>query len=124
MAFPTTPANGDTHTVGSVTWSYNSTTDIWAQANTSGSGGGPTTLGAVGTYAFLMRTSTAQGSTISVGSSYSGSSLTYAGVSRSAGNNIIISPSGTPSGTWRAMGHVGGAFSGFNQRATSFVRIS
>lgn len=38
MAFPTTPANGDTHTVGSVTWSYNSTTDIWAQANTSGSG--------------------------------------------------------------------------------------
>ena len=40
MAFPTTPANGDTHTVGSVTWSYNSTTDIWAQANTSGSGGG------------------------------------------------------------------------------------
>ena len=83
-----------------------------------------TTLGGVGTYAFLMRTSTAQGSTISVGSSYSGSSLTYAGVSRSAGNNIIISPSGTPSGTWRAMGHVGGAFGGFNQRATSFVRIS
>jgi hypothetical protein len=40
MAFPTTPANGDTHTVGSITWSYNSTTDIWAQANTSGSGGG------------------------------------------------------------------------------------
>ena len=83
-----------------------------------------TTLGGVGTYAFLMRTSTAQGSTISVGSSYSGSSLTYAGVSRSAGNNIIISPSGTPPGTWRAMGHVGGAFGGFNQRATSFVRIS
>jgi len=43
MAFPTTPANGDTHTVGSVTWSYNSTTDIWAQANTSGSGGGGST---------------------------------------------------------------------------------
>ena len=40
MAFPTTPANGDTHTVGSITWSYNSTTDIWTQANTSGSGGG------------------------------------------------------------------------------------
>ena len=83
-----------------------------------------TTLGGVGTYAFLMRTSTAQGSYINVGSTYSGSSLTYAGVSRSAGNNIIISPSGTPSGTWKAMGHVGGAFGGFNQRATSFVRIS
>lgn len=98
---------------------------------TDGSGGftfasasSSTTLGDVGTYAFLMRTSTAQGSTISVGSSYSGSSLTYAGVSRSAGNNIIISPSGSPGGTWKAMGHVGSAFSGFNQRATLFVRIS
>jgi hypothetical protein len=86
--------------------------------------GGSTTLGDVGTYAFLARTSTASGSTISVGSSYSGSSLTYAGVSRSGGNNIIIAPSGSPSGTWRAMGHVGSAFTGFNQRATSFVRIS
>jgi len=86
--------------------------------------GGSTALGDVGTYAFLARTSTAQGSTISAGSTYSGSSLTYAGVSRSGGNNIIISPSGTPSGTWRAMGHVGAAFGGFNQRATSFVRIS
>jgi len=98
---------------------------------TDGSGGftfasasSSTTLGGVGTYAFLMRTSTAQGSYINVGSTYSGSSLTYAGVSRSAGNNIIISPSGTPSGTWQAMGHVGGAFGGFNQRATLFVRIS
>lgn len=86
--------------------------------------GGSTTLGDVGTYAFLARTSTGQADYISVGSSYSGSSLTYAGVSRSGGNNIIISPSGSPSGTWRAMGHVGSAFTGFNQRATSFVRIS
>jgi len=98
---------------------------------TDGSGGftfasasSSTTLGGVGTYAFLMRTSTAQGSYISVGSTYSGSSLTYAGVSRSAGNNIVISPSGSPGGTWQAMGHVGSAFSGFNQRATLFVRIS
>ncbi len=83
-----------------------------------------TTLGGVGTYAFLARTATGQSDYISVGSTYSGSSLTYAGVSRSGGNNIIISPSGTPSGTWRAMGHVGSAFGGFNQRATSFVRIS
>ena len=83
-----------------------------------------TTLGDVGTYAFLMRTATGVNDYISVGSTYSGSSLTYAGVSRSAGNAIIISPSGTPSGTWRAMGNVGSGFSGFNQRATSFVRIS
>ena len=39
MAFPSTPANGDTHTVGSITWSYNSTTDIWGQANSPASGG-------------------------------------------------------------------------------------
>lgn len=84
----------------------------------------PTTLGDVGTYAFLARTATGINDYITAGTSYSGSSLTYAGVSRSAGNNIIISPSGSPSGTWRAMGHVGSAFSGFNQRATSFVRIS
>ena len=83
-----------------------------------------TTLGDVGTYAFLMRTATGVNDYISVGSTYSGSSLTYAGVSRSAGNAIIISPSGTPSGTWRAMGNVGSGFTGFNQRATSFVRIS
>lgn len=83
-----------------------------------------TTLGGVGTYAFLARTATGQSDYISVGSTYSGSSLTYAGVSRSGGNNMIIAPSGTPSGTWRAMGNVGFAFTGFNQRATSFVRIS
>jgi len=83
-----------------------------------------TALGEVGTYAFLMRTATGVNDYISVGSTYSGSSLTYAGVSRSAGNAIIISPSGTPSGTWRAMGNVGSGFTGFNQRATSFVRIS
>ena len=84
----------------------------------------PTTLGDVGTYAFLARTATGQSDYISAGSTYSGSSLTYAGVSRSSGNNVIISPSGSPSGTWRAMGNVGAAFTGFNQRATSFVRIS
>lgn len=83
-----------------------------------------TTLGGVGTYAFLARTATGQSDYISVGSTYSGSSLTYAGVSRSGGNNMIIAPSGTPSGTWQAMGNVGFAFSGFNQRATLFVRIS
>lgn len=83
-----------------------------------------TTLNGVGTYAFLARTATGQSDYISVGSTYSGSSLTYAGVSRSGGNNMIIAPSGTPSGTWRAMGNVGSAFTGFNQRATLFVRIS
>ena len=82
------------------------------------------TLGGVGTYAFLARTATGINDYITVGSTMSGSSLTYAGVSRSPGNAIIISPSGTPSGSWKAMGHVGAGFLGFNQRATLFVRIS
>jgi len=83
-----------------------------------------TTLGAVGTYSFLMRTATGMNDYITAGTSYSGSVLTYAGVSRSIGNAIIISPSGSPSGTWRSMGYVGAAFSGFNNRAALFVRIS
>lgn len=83
-----------------------------------------TTLNGVGTYAFLARTATGQSDYISVGSSYAGSSLTYAGVSRSGGNNILIGASGSPSGTWQAMGNVGSTFAGFSQRATLFVRIS
>lgn len=83
-----------------------------------------TTLGDVGTYSFLMRTATGVNDYITAGTSYSGSVLTYAGVSRSIGNAIIISPSGSPSGTWRSMGYVGAAFSGFNNRAALFVRIS
>lgn len=83
-----------------------------------------TTLGDVGTYSFLMRTATGVNDYITAGTSYSGSVLTYAGVSRSIGNAIIISPSGSPSGTWRSMGYVGSAFSGFNNRAALFVRIS
>jgi len=83
-----------------------------------------TTLGDVGTYSFLMRTATGVNDYITSGTSYSGSVLTYAGVSRSIGNAIIISPSGSPSGTWRSMGYVGAAFSGFNNRAALFVRIS
>ena len=83
-----------------------------------------TTLGGVGTYAFLARTATGQSDYISVGSTYAGSSLTYAGVNRSGGNNIGISPSGTPSGTWRAMGNAGAYFTGTNTRVTLFVRIS
>ena len=83
-----------------------------------------TTLGDVGTYSFLMRTATGVNDYITAGTSYSGSALTYAGVSRSIGNAIIISPSGSPSGTWRSMGYVGAAFTGFNNRAALFVRIS
>ena len=86
--------------------------------------GGSTTLGDVGTYAFLEKISTAQSDFIVAGTSYAGSLYKFSGFSRSAGNNISTSPSSTPSGTWRAMGAVGTAFTGTNYRATLFVRIS
>lgn len=39
MAFPTAPANDDTHTVGTNTWTYSSTSESWTSSG-SGSGGG------------------------------------------------------------------------------------
>jgi len=39
MAFPTTPSNGDIHTVGTNSWTYNSTSDSWTSANSANSGG-------------------------------------------------------------------------------------
>ena len=98
---------------------------------TDGSGGftftsasSSTTLGAVGTYAFMARNTTSQTAYISTGSVYSGSSLVYSGFTRSAGNNIGTANGSTASGTWQSMGNVGAFFSGFNVRATLFVRIS
>ena len=90
----------------------------------AGPGGGGTTFGAVGSYAFLRYTPNS--ATISPNSTYSGSSLNYTSIHRSAGNNILMPTNGgSPSGTWRAMG--GGtdnAFGGTNWPATLFVRIS
>ena len=93
MAFPTTPANGDTHTVGSVTWSYNSTTDIWAQANTSGSGGGATTLTDLGitdgTNGQVLTTDGSGGFTFTtVGGSNAGDVGTYIFAGRNAVGGI------------------------------------
>lgn len=80
--------------------------------------GGSTTAGDVGTYALLRFF----GGIGTVGSTHSGSSLSYCCVTDSAGNNIIISYSGTPSGTWRIMGHGNGGFS--DDKSSVFVRIS
>ena len=80
--------------------------------------GGSTTAGDVGTYALLRF----GGDIGTVGSTHSGSSLSYCCDTDSAGNNIIISYSGTPSGTWRLMGHGNGGFS--NDKSSVFVRIS
>jgi hypothetical protein len=84
----------------------------------------PTSLGAVGTYALLVRST--GGSTISAGTTYAGSELRYSGFrvgigsfqeAFSAGNT-----GGTPSGTWRAMG-TSNNNSGINP-ANIFLRIS
>ena len=84
----------------------------------------PTSLGAVGTYALLVRST--GGSTISAGTTYAGSGLRYSGFrvgigsfqeSFAAGNT-----GGTPSGTWRAMG-TSNNNSGINP-ANIFLRIS
>jgi len=71
-------------------------------------------VGAVGTYAFLIRTSGS--GTISPGSTFAGSSLGYQGgpILRNHSGNIYrfsgtaapnIGTGGSPSGTWRCMGY-------------------
>jgi hypothetical protein len=84
----------------------------------------PTAIGAVGTYAWLMRTATGINDYITQGSSIAGSALVFSGVSRSSGNNIVSGTGSSPSGTWRAMGVMGAGFNGFNNRMTVFLRIS
>jgi len=90
--------------------------------------GGPNAaLGAVGTYAFMVRQSL-----ITAGSTYAGSSLTYASTGDASsysvdGANYYASGAhtswditATPAGTWRALGAA--TFGGTN--ATLFLRIS
>jgi len=88
---------------------------------------GSTNLGAVGTYAWMFRT-TASTSGITSNSTYSGSGLRYNGYTTSNiydGNLYSYgntAPS-APSGTWRAMGHAqDNRYNHYN--ATLFVRIS
>lgn len=78
----------------------------------------PTSIGAVGTYAWLRF-----GSDIgAAGTDHAGSGLLYAGITDSAGNNIITIYSGTPSGTWKLMGHGNGGFQ--TDKTSLFLRIS
>jgi len=84
----------------------------------------PTSLDAVGTYAWCARTATGELDYITEGASYSGSSLVFSGVAHSSGNNILPGSGSNPSGTWRAMGVIESAFTGFNTRMTLFLRIS
>jgi len=83
----------------------------------------PTSVGAVGTYAFLVRNSNT--ASITEGQSISGSSLVYGSVD--AANpyiyeTLVYGLSGTsPSGTWRAMGKTA---SGLPTKGTVYLRIS
>ena len=84
--------------------------------------GTTTTLGAVGTYAWLGKSSAG---TITAGTSYAGSGLKYAGsVSTSvySDNTAMDIGGAAPSGTWRAMGEADVTSS--RVPATLFVRIS
>ena len=84
----------------------------------------PTSLGAVGTYALLVRST--GGSTISEGTTYAGSGLRYTGFRVGIGAFYEAfcagNTGGTPSGTWRAMG-TSNNNSGINP-ANIFLRIS
>jgi len=83
----------------------------------------PTSVGAVGTYAFLVRNSNT--ASITEGQSISGSSLVYGSVD--AVNpyiyeTLVYGNSGTsPSGTWRAMGKT---TSSLATKGTVYLRIS
>jgi hypothetical protein len=84
----------------------------------------PTSLGAVGTYALLVRSNS--GSSISAGTTYAGSGLRYSGFRVGIGSFqeafAAGNTGGTPSGTWRAMG-TSNNNSGINP-ANIFLRIS
>jgi hypothetical protein len=88
----------------------------------TGTSSASTTLGAVGTYAWLGRPTN---NTITAGSSYSGSDLRYAGsVSESnfSDNTAMDINGASPSGTWRAMGEAD--ITQYRRPATLFLRIS
>lgn len=81
-------------------------------------------VGAVGTYAFLLVNNAANFS-VSAGSTSAGSSLRYAG--NNSSTVYVQTFSGTPAGTWRCMGFASKSFVNcsdmFNQ-ATVWLRIS
>lgn len=112
---------------GDGSWQVIDTTPSTAQVLTATAGA---SVGAVGTYAFLGRTSN---SNITAGTTYAGSGFRYGGVSSAAAwsttggrSSLVMAQheNTTPAGTWRAMGSAGvGYFSG-DFPATLFLRIS
>lgn len=81
-----------------------------------------TTVGAVGTYAFLARKTA--NSVITAGSTYTGSDLQYTGIIQLGLGNYPYCGgySGTISGTWKAVGYCGATSTGYS--STLFLRIA
>lgn len=80
-------------------------------------------VGAVGTYAFLQRTSS--GTSFAEGDTIAGSLLQYTGVNLDDSSTGVAwdqSGSGSPAGTWRAMGSSSGGAGKFP--ASLFLRIA
>lgn len=93
--------------------------------NTTLGGGASTALGDVGTYAYLGNTN--GNIDIDEGVTYAGSGLRYAGlnIDRWQPYNVVgTDRGGTPSGTWRAMGHCNPHNGGGRRTTTLFVRVS
>jgi len=82
-------------------------------------------VGAVGTYAFLLDT-TNSNTSLAAGSTIAGSSLRYGNIARDADQGLSINNvSGTPSGTWRLMGYGVRQVGNFSDKYTTvFLRIS
>jgi hypothetical protein len=78
-------------------------------------------VGAVGTYAYCAKVTSGS---VSAGSTISGSSLRYGGLGRDANEGAFENQySGTPAGTWRAMGYaISTNFSTYS--GTVWLRIS
>lgn len=150
LNLPKNVPHNTSYTQFGVTYTYDSVNDVWIANSTLGPQGDPgptgpagpagadgadgaagavgpagpagpagsTTFDAVGSYAWLRFGSDIGG----IGSTHAGSGLQYAGITDSVGNNIITIYSGTPSGTWRLMGHGNGGFQ--TDKTSLFVRIS
>jgi hypothetical protein len=84
----------------------------------------PTTVGAVGTYAWLRPNATGIYDYIVGGTDYAGSTLTFSAIQTSVGNAAITMINASPSGTWRAIGSAYNGFTGTTYRSGLYLRIS
>jgi hypothetical protein len=114
-------ANGTTFLRGDQSWQTISTAPTTQQVLDAIAGA---SVGAVGTYAFLAHQDT--NTYFSAGTTYSGSVLRYSGIGtgNTDGGSRKQGFSGTPAGTWRAMGTTVDLGNTTFNSATLFLRIS